>query len=196
MARSRPSSPKASSTFELVTSSVEETQAFGKQLGRMLRAGDVVAFHGELGSGKTTLIQGIARGLGLDPGRIKSPTFVLMREYPAAASAAGEAATPAVVHVDGYRLAGAPAAAALDLALVFSPDTITLIEWAERFEELLPEERLEITMSHLSTNRRRIHLATTGGRAEGIIASIQHSALRTPQSAISSTENDDASASN
>ena len=173
MARSRPSSPKVSSTFELVTGSVEETQALGEQLGRLLQAGDVVALHGELGSGKTTLIQGVAKGLGLDPERIKSPTFVLVREYPAVASAVGGAAMPAVVHVDGYRLEGAPAAAALDLDLVFSPNRITLIEWAERFAGLLPEDRLEVQMHHLSTNRRKIVLAAHGEHPASIVEQLQ-----------------------
>src|SRR3990167_3938844 len=86
-----------SGNTELVSGSVEETQAVGERLGRWLRAGDVVALRGELGSGKTTLVQGIARGLEREPGSIKSPTFVLMREYP------GEVP---LIHVDGYRLSG------------------------------------------------------------------------------------------
>src|SRR3989338_8282276 len=73
---------KSKAAFEVLTGSVEETQALVERLGALLKPGDVVAFHGELGSGKTTLIQGIARGLGRDPSTIKSPTFVIMREYP------------------------------------------------------------------------------------------------------------------
>ena len=148
---------KSETVLEFISSSVEETQAFGEQLGRTLRAGDIVALHGELGSGKTTLIQGIARGLGRDPATIKSPTFVLMREY--------QGDTP-LVHVDGYRLEGAPAAAALDLDLLFSPRKITLIEWAERFANLLPDDRLDIHLSHLSTNRRQLKLMPRGARAQ------------------------------
>ena len=94
--------PKSEAALEFTSGSVEETQAFGERLGRVLQPGDVVALYGELGSGKTTLIQGMARGLGRDPDSIKSPTFVLMREYP------GEIP---LVHVDGYRLEGPPAVA-------------------------------------------------------------------------------------
>ena len=134
---------------ELLSNSVEETQAVGERLGRLLRAGDVVALSGELGSGKTTLIQGIAKGLGRDPNIVKSPTFVLMRVYP------GE---PPLVHIDGYRLAGAPAVAWLDLDMIFSPSNITLIEWADRFLGLLPKHQVVMSLEHVSTNRRRIRI--------------------------------------
>ncbi len=151
--------PQSDSRLEIITGSVEETQALGARLGQLLHAGDVVALHGELGSGKTTLIQGISQGLGRDPDSIKSPTFVLMREYP------GEIP---LVHIDGYRLSGAPAAAWLDVELIFSPHKITLIEWAERFGELLPEHHVEIQLSHVSANRRRIIVIPCGPHAQVI----------------------------
>ncbi len=140
---------------DCLTSSVEETQAFGERLGGLLRPGDVVALFGELGSGKTTLTQGIAKGLGRDPATIKSPTFVLMREYP------GEVP---LIHIDGYRLTGAASASWLDLDLLFSPGKITLIEWAERFEELLPPGCIEVHLEHVSTNRRRLRVDSGDAR--------------------------------
>ena len=161
--------PKVSfGKFEFVSASVDETRAFGERLGRTLRAGDVVALHGELGSGKTTLIQGIAQGTGRNPETIKSPTFVLMREY------AGDVP---IVHIDGYRLEGAPAVAWLDTDCIFSPEKITLIEWAERFEGLLPEQALIIHVSHVSANRRRFVVASNGTRAEELIAQFQASPM-------------------
>ena len=149
MAVSNRSSRQASDTFELTSSSPEETQALGERVGRLLRPGDVVALSGELGSGKTTLIQGMAKGLGLEPDVVKSPTFVLMREY---------AGPIPLIHVDGYRLEGAPAAAWLDLDLLLSPRKVTVIEWAERFEGLLPPQALDVQLEHVSTNRRRIRI--------------------------------------
>ena len=143
----------ASEGAERMSGSVEDTQALGERLGRWLRAGDVVALCGELGAGKTTLVQGIARGLGRAPGAIKSPTFVLVREYP------GDIP---LIHVDGYRLSGAPAAAWLDLELLLSPRKITLIEWADRFGELLPAQRLLVELSHVSANRRRLRVSAAG----------------------------------
>ena len=155
--------PKATAVeaVEFASSSIEETQAFGERLGRALRPGDVVACSGELGSGKTTLIQGIARGLGRDPETIKSPTFVLVREHP------GEVP---LVHVDGYRLEGSPAVASLDLELLFSPRKITVIEWAERFGALVPEVHLALRLEHVSTNRRRITVSGQGARGQEITA--------------------------
>ena len=151
-------------TVELMSTSIEETQALGEQIGRQLAAGDVVALHGELGSGKTTLIQGIARGLGRNSGAVKSPTFVLMREYPG---------DPLVVHIDGYRLEGAPAVAWLDVDLMFSPSNITLIEWAERFGDVLPSDHLAVQLAHVSANRRRLRVSGTGPRAAAIIAQLR-----------------------
>ena len=163
--------------MELLSHSVEETQALGEQIGRALRAGDVVALQGELGTGKTTLIQGIARGLGRDPNTIKSPTFVLMREYPPGPPTAGARAGNEVplVHIDGYRLEGAPVVAALDVELIFSPEKITLIEWAERFGELLPEDCLVVQLSHVSTKRRRLTLVPHGERAAALITQVKKS---------------------
>ena len=153
----------------IVSSSVEETQAFGEKLGRALRAGDVVALHGELGTGKTTLIQGLARGLGLGADAVKSPTFVLMREYPGAVP---------LIHIDGYRLEGAPSVAWLDLDLMFSPQKITVIEWAERFEGLLPEDAVALHLAHVSANRRRITVSGTGLRSRDVMTKVSSDAAR------------------
>ena len=153
--KSKIRNPKSATVLEIVSGSVEETHTLGERVGRLLQTGDVVALRGELGSGKTTLIQGIARGLGREPASIKSPTFVLMREYP------GEIP---LVHVDGYRLEGAADASWLDLDLIFSPHKITVIEWAERFTTLLPEEMLDVQLAHVSTNRRRLVFSALGAR--------------------------------
>jgi len=173
--KSKIQSLKSEATLELVSGSVEETQALGERLGRTLRGGDVVALYGELGSGKTTLIQGMARGMGRDPDTIKSPTFVLMREYPSRSSnaSAGAGGSIPLIHIDGYRLEGAPLAAWLDVDLIFAPHKVTLIEWADRFEGLMPEERLEVWLEHVSTNRRRLQVVAIGARARDIIPQLQ-----------------------
>jgi len=158
--------PKSAASLEIVTGSVEETQALGERLGRLLNPGDVVALRGELGSGKTTLIQGIARGLGRDPETVKSPTFVLMREYP------GEVP---IIHVDGYRLDNHPSVSWLDLELIFSQHKVTVIEWADRFAELLPADALDVHLSHVSTNRRRLRIAAAGVRGHTILEQLQGS---------------------
>lgn len=164
--KSKIHNPKSADAIEISSGSVEETQALGERLGAALRPGDVVALFGELGSGKTTLIQGIAKGLGRDPQTIKSPTFVLMREYP------GDVP---LVHIDGYRLEGPASVAWLDVELIFSPHKITLIEWAERFADLLPEQRLELHLSHVSTNRRKIVLVPCGPSALAVVGALKPS---------------------
>ena len=161
---SRIQHPTSADAFEWTAGSVEETQQLGEQVGRLLQAGDVVALHGELGSGKTTFVQGLARGLQRDPETIKSPTFVLMREYPGPVP---------LVHLDGYRLEGPSSAAWLDVELIFSPQKITVIEWADRFESLLPEQYVEARLSHVSAHRRRIVLRPVGERARTIVTQLQ-----------------------
>ncbi|MBI3324047.1 MAG: tRNA (adenosine(37)-N6)-threonylcarbamoyltransferase complex ATPase subunit type 1 TsaE [Candidatus Omnitrophica bacterium] len=152
--------------YEVVAGSVEETQALGERIGVLLQPGDVVALHGELGSGKTTLIQGLARGLGCEPQQVKSPTFVLVREY---------AGRIPMIHVDGYRLEGPSAAAGLDVDLLFAPSTVTVIEWAERLAQLLPPELVEVLLSHVSTNRRRVRVSGVGARAQAVLSALQAS---------------------
>ena len=160
--------------MEFTSGSVEDTQAFGERLGRLLQPGDVVALFGELGSGKTTLIQGIAHGLGRNPTTIKSPTFVLLREYPGAVP---------LIHIDGYRLDGAAAVSWLDLDLIFSPHKITLIEWAERFAGVLPDHHVDVRLSHVSTNRRRVLMAPSSPRTVELIT--QLTTISRQQSAVS-----------
>ncbi len=149
MARKPPQKQSTEENPSWVTNTVEETQALAEKIGNCLKPGDVVALHGDLGSGKTTFVQGLVKGTGIASASVKSPTFVLMREY---------AGAPSVVHMDAYRLAAAPAAVWLDVEQLIHPDKITVIEWAERVSELLPDQRIDIEFAHLSTNRRRITL--------------------------------------
>jgi len=146
-----------------VSKSVEDTQRLGELLGACLSAGDVVGLIGELGSGKTTFIQGLAKGLGIDPGLVKSPTFVLIREYPGGVS---------LIHVDGYRLDDATSVNWLDVDWVFSPKKITVLEWADRCNEALPEDYLELRFEHRTTHQRRIRAIAHGARSKEFISKL------------------------
>ena len=141
---------------EFLSKSAEETQQLGQQLGTCLSGGGVIGLVGELGSGKTTFIQGLAEGLGIAPDLVRSPTFVLLREYPGRIP---------LVHLDGYRLEGAGAVMWLDLDWLFSPKKVTVIEWANRCEGVLPDDRLELRLAHKSTNQRLVTAAALGARA-------------------------------
>ncbi len=123
----------------------EDTIALGARLGEQLRAGDVVVLSGPLGAGKTVLAKGIAEAMDVD-GPVTSPTFVLARVHPAR-----RPGTPAMVHVDVYRLLDQPGAAllgeldSLDLDTDLD-DAVVVVEWGEGLAERLSERHLDIRL--------------------------------------------------
>lgn len=116
-----------------------DTRAWGQRLAARLRAGDVVVLTGELGAGKTTLTQGLADGLGVR-GPITSPTFVIARVHPSLVGG------PALVHVDAYRLGGAPELDDLDLD-ASTDDSVTVVEWGHGLAEALADSWLEVELT-------------------------------------------------
>ncbi len=122
--------------LRLRTFSETDTVSFGRDLAQILRPGDVVALFGELGTGKTRLVQGVASGLGVTD-YVTSPSFTIINEY--------RGRVP-VYHFDFYRLDHVGQAAALGLDEYFYGEGVSLIEWAERVRALLPPERVEIRL--------------------------------------------------
>ena len=112
------------------------TRAYGRALAGLLKAGDLVLLAGALGSGKTTLTQGIGDGLGVR-GQVASPTFIIARVHPALGDG------PPLVHVDAYRLGSMEELDALDLDAGLE-DSVTVVEWGEGIAEVLAEDRLEV----------------------------------------------------
>ena len=142
--------------LRVVLETAEDTWAWGERLGRLLRAGDLVLLTGELGAGKTTLTQGIGRGLGVrEP--ITSPTFVIARVHPSLVGG------PELVHADAYRLGGFAELDDLDLDTAFD-DAVTVVEWGHGLAEDLGDSLLELTLR--GTDRRTITLAARGARWE------------------------------
>jgi tRNA threonylcarbamoyladenosine biosynthesis protein TsaE len=122
----------------------EETIELGQRLARELPSRAVILLIGNLGAGKTTLAKGIISGLGAaPPEEVSSPTFTLIHEY-------GEGR---VFHIDLYRLDTAAQVATLGLDEIFDRDAVVLIEWGERFLELMPPERIEIRLRADGDNR-------------------------------------------
>ena len=130
------------------TASEDETIALGERVAGMLPRGATVLLIGNLGAGKTTLAKGIVKGLGAaQPEEVSSPTFTLIHEY---------GAPPAVYHIDLYRLDSVREVAALGLDDVFDGPAIVLIEWGERFPELMPADRIEIRLTATGEDERQI----------------------------------------
>ncbi|REF37369.1 tRNA (adenosine(37)-N6)-threonylcarbamoyltransferase complex ATPase subunit type 1 TsaE [Thermasporomyces composti] len=134
---------------EIATSSAAETKAVGERLATLLRAGDLILLSGELGSGKTTLTQGIGAGLRVR-GEVTSPTFVIARVHPSMVGG------PPLLHVDAYRLGGVAELDDLDLDTTVD-DAVTVVEWGEGIAEGLAEDRLEVVLT------RPIGAQATGG---------------------------------
>jgi tRNA threonylcarbamoyladenosine biosynthesis protein TsaE len=132
------------------TRGVEETIAFGRRLAADLQRGDVLALSGELGAGKTALVKGIARGLGMTQ-EVTSPTFTLIHEY--------GGGRLSLFHVDLYRLESVAQVLAIGIEDYLNGSGVTVIEWAEKIESLLPERARRIRIESLGENVRRIEVA-------------------------------------
>ncbi len=142
------------------TASAMETRQVGASLAQLLRAGDVIALSGDLGTGKTTFAQGLATGLGITV-PVTSPTFVLINRYRAPDGRV-------LHHVDCYRLANAPLEMwDIGLTDLYDGNGIVVIEWADRIPRLLPEAYLEIRFVYLNGDRRALRLHAHGDRPAG-----------------------------
>jgi tRNA threonylcarbamoyladenosine biosynthesis protein TsaE len=135
--------------MELETASPEETEAIGAALAEELEPGDVVTVCGELGSGKTTLVRGACRALGVDE-PVTSPTYTIGNRY--------RGRVP-VSHLDLYRFQGISAAEWGDLEPYFD-DAVAFVEWPEAAQDELPRPTLAVRLSHEGPERRRVSLAS------------------------------------
>ncbi|HSV97684.1 MAG TPA: tRNA (adenosine(37)-N6)-threonylcarbamoyltransferase complex ATPase subunit type 1 TsaE [Spirochaetota bacterium] len=136
----------------LISRSEEETLGLGKELGQSARRGTVYALCGDLGSGKTVLARGIARGLGITDD-ITSPTFTLLEIY--------DGGMP-LYHFDLYRIEKAAEFDTLGFEEYWEGDGVSVIEWAERAEGLLPDSTVAIFMEYCGENERKISIEYPG----------------------------------
>jgi tRNA threonylcarbamoyladenosine biosynthesis protein TsaE len=150
----------AERTFE--SKSLEETQALGAALGRGLGRGDVVLLFGELGAGKTAFVQGLARGLGVPPERrVASPTFTLVNEHTGRCP---------LYHIDLYRIEGVDELEEIGMREYLEGGGVTVIEWAERLDRLLPRERLEVSLTATGPESRTLLARAVGPRATAVLS--------------------------
>ncbi len=154
-------SAKAKAGFEVVefiSHSAEQTRHIGATLARLVQPGDIIWLQGDLGAGKTTFTKGLAEGLGVT-GYVNSPTFTLVNEY---------AGRLPIFHLDCYRLESGREALDFGLEEYLYGDGLTIIEWPERIQEVLPPDGLRLYLAYLSENERTFRLEAFGGRYEAM----------------------------
>ena len=157
---------RSSDAWHCLSKSVAETDRLGRRIGRILQGGEIVALYGELGSGKTALVRGMAAGLGAPPQAVSSPTFVLIHEYHGRVRLA---------HADLYRLDSAAELPHIGLSDYDDGCTVTVVEWADKAGRELPADRLEIHLRHRSPSVREIAFTPRGARARRLLARVRAS---------------------
>ncbi len=139
--------------MEIKSRSEKETKEIGKNIAKRLAPGAIIALYGDLGSGKTTLVQGVASGLGIKK-RVLSPTFVFMRSY----AIQKNHQEFDLVHIDLYRGEEASDFKSLGLEDIFDSQSIVILEWAEKIKKVLPKKRIEIYIKVDKQGARRLSI--------------------------------------
>lgn len=145
----------------VITNNFKETQELGHDFAKVLDKGDIVCLYGDLGSGKTTFVQGLAEGLGIKQ-RIISPTFIIIRQYDLKSSAFAKASvgkqnSKFFYHVDLYRVGSERDLEGLGIGeIINNKNNIVVIEWAEKLKSFLSAKRIDIEFFYKKNNTRKI----------------------------------------
>jgi len=157
-----------SRTFEFFSRGPEQTRRLGIRLGALMRPGDLICLSGDLGAGKTTLVQGMAQGFGsLDA--VSSPTFVLVNQY-------RRPDGKVLSHLDAYRLQNAAEGEDLDLYLMLEHGAL-VVEWPERIDSALPADRLWVRLNYMAEEQRGMQFTTHGKRYESLLSAFRRQVL-------------------
>lgn len=147
--------------LEITTASPGETEQLGFTIGSLLRPGSFLALRGDLGGGKTCLTRGIVAALAPQSAHlVASPTYAIMNSYP------GDIP---VYHFDFYRLAGDDDVAELGFEDWFYGDGVSVVEWSERLDELIPEDVLTLQFDYVGDDLRRITITASGEKSEFVL---------------------------
>lgn len=151
-------------SFEVISRSPSQTKRIGMRLGELLQPGDVIGLDGNLGAGKTTLVQGIASGWG-SYDTVTSPTFVLVNVY-------RRLDQNQLFHLDAYRLSGPEEALDLDIDAMLAQGPL-LVEWADRVQEALPDDYLWIKMKLINDEQRDFVVNARGDRHKTLLEELR-----------------------
>jgi len=151
--------------MDFFSHSPEQTRRIGMRLGAMLQAGDVICLQGDLGAGKTTFVQGVAKGWGSQDS-VSSPTFIIVNEY-------RRPDDGILFHMDAYRLDSAPEAEELDLDSMLA-DGPLLIEWPDRIKSLIPSENLWVELEYIDEEERKMKFTSRGTRYDEMLDTMRH----------------------
>jgi tRNA threonylcarbamoyladenosine biosynthesis protein TsaE len=155
-------------TMDFFSRGPEQTRSLGMRLGAALQPGDVVCLQGDLGAGKTTFVQGIAKGWG-SVDAVSSPTFIIVNVY-------RDNVQRQLFHMDAYRLDSTPEAEELDFDAMLAQGPL-LIEWPERIKGLVPVEYLWVTLEHMDEEEREMKFKSYGTRYDHLLEVIRHAAF-------------------
>jgi len=140
--------------MQFVSHSTQETEQFGEEVAKSLRGGDVLAFTGSLGMGKTAFTRGLARGLGCR-GRVTSPTFTIVNEY--------DGKTP-LFHFDMYRLGSSDELFDIGWDDYLARGGVCAVEWSERVSDALPDDTIYVDIARGEEDENTRTITVTGGR--------------------------------
>ena len=151
--------------IQITTHSVTETQKLGQTIGAGIHQAIIIALTGDLGTGKTAFVQGLAKGLGVsEKYYITSPTFTLVNEYPGRRR---------LFHVDLYRIEHAPELAEIGLEEILREDAVIAIEWAEKLLTESLFDQLELRFKMIDDDTRRIDLFAYGHQAGNLLIALE-----------------------
>lgn len=154
----------APNTLDIISRSPEQTRRLGMRLGALLLPGDVVGLAGDLGSGKTTLVQGVCAGWGSSD-EVSSPTFVLVNVY-------RRLDGQRLYHLDAYRLSGPAEAEDLDLDEMMDSGAL-IVEWSDRIQAALPREMLQVRLTYIGDYQRDLLVSGNGARYQKILSTLR-----------------------
>jgi len=150
--------------YLFTSDSENETFGLGIKIGELLSGGEFIALSGELGAGKTYFTKGIVKGLGANPEEVVSPTFTLINEYPGKLK---------IYHADFYRIVSSSDVESTGIWEHLDDESgVVIVEWADKFKDILPEDRLDVQIVSLSEEKREIIISAFDDKHSEIIKKI------------------------